>query len=212
MYRKLNWFETNWPTKKKTLTRNIQLHGIQVVLTRVELERIETHVTTSVWAMLARHCSLKKFVFSWVDFPRHSTTPFVSPRRLCIYLSGTQRSFTARSVSDPLSSIPSSSILMTQTREAIRRDLRIRHSDDRIRTRRGISNNIRMATATDNEAAAWNSLAHFVFLFPVLRHAPNPATCYCVPTLSPLSFVSMYTSRILRGRPRKSIHATRSFV
>lgn len=86
MYRKLNWFETNWPTKKKTLTRNIQLHGIQVVLTRVELERIETHVTTSVWAMLARHCSLKKFVFSWVDFPRHSTTPFVSPRRLCVSL------------------------------------------------------------------------------------------------------------------------------
>ena len=158
--------------------------------------------------MLARHCSLKKFVFSWVDFPRHSTTPFVSPRRLCIYLSGTQRSFTARSVSDPLSSIPSSSILMTQTREAIRRDLRIRHSDDRIRTRRGISNNIRMATTTDNEAVAWNSLAHFVFLFPVLRHAPNPATCIASLHHPPLfRILATYTSRIFRGRPCKSIHA-----
>lgn len=54
----------------------------------------------------------------------------------------------------------------TQTREAIRRGLRVRHSDDRIRTSRGMSNNIRMATVTDDEAAARNSLAHFVFSSP----------------------------------------------
>lgn len=51
----------------------------------------------------------------------------------------------------------------TQTRGAIRRGLRARHSDDRIRTTRGMSNNIRAATVTDDEAAARNSAARFAF-------------------------------------------------
>lgn len=81
----------------------------------------------------------------------------------CVSRWYSQRPFTACSVPDPLSCIPFSPTLTTQTREAIRRGLRVRHSDDRIRTSRGMSNNIRMATVTDDEAAAWNSLAHFVF-------------------------------------------------
>lgn len=117
-----------------------------------------------------------------------------------MYPAGTQRPFTACSVPDPLSSIPSSSTLTTQTREAIRRGLRVRHSDDRIRTSRGMSNNIRMATVTDDEAAARNSLAHFVFSSPpscagsgnmLLRsYTPSPLPPSLPPFASPIVRVS----------------------
>lgn len=61
----------------------------------------------------------------------------------------------------------------TQTRGAIRRGLRARHSDDRIRTTRGMSNNIRAATVTDDEAAARNSAARFAFFFPSSSRPPS---------------------------------------
>ena len=134
-----------------------------------------------------------------------------------MYPAGAQRPFTACSVPDPLSSIPSSSTLTTQTREAIRRGLRVRHSDDRIRTSRGMSNNIRMATVTDDEAAARNSLAHFVFSSPpscagsgnmLLRsYTPYPLLSHHRSYAFPL-----YTSYIFTGRPRKPVSLPLSLI
>lgn len=62
----------------------------------------------------------------------------------------------------------------TQTRGAIRRGLRARHSDDRIRTTRGMSNNIHAATVTDDEAAARNSAARFAFFSLLLSVVVPP--------------------------------------
>lgn len=83
----------------------------------------------------------------------------------------------------------------TQTRGAIRRGLRARHSDDRIRTTRGMSNNIRAATVTGDEAAARNSAARFAFSLFFLprssslrRRASPPRRVIAVCAPSPASF------------------------
>lgn len=105
------------------------------------------------------------------------------PRHLCIPAGG-RASLYSLLCSRPSIIHPLLFTLTTQTREAIRRGLRVRHSDDRIRTSRGMSNNIRMATVTDDEAAARNSLAHFVFSSPP-SCGWGRATCYCAPTHPP---------------------------
>lgn len=95
----------------------------------------------------------------------------------------------------------------TQTRGAIRRGLRARHSDDRIRTARGMSNNIRAATVTDDEAAARNSAARFAFFFSSssLSFSPSlPPPCRRVPARHVI-----VVRRIPRAPLKRATHSSR---